>query len=343
MMAILALLLTACGAVPQPFKHETTGVANPLVALKAGPGVTIRPTQGLDVPWNRLIALELAESLRAMEIPAEAGANAPTLGYVLTTQAQLGPSDGIRRVVTVFWRLVSAEGQTINEGRADVPVPSEAWQTAAPEAAAMVASPPAQAVAAATALPTGLPTRVASRGPGGRAGPPQPVGVQPPPPVAAPSAPGPVAAAPPPPPSSPASAAPRAAPAATGPAPDSAESQTLAVYVKVERAPGDGVQALTDTLSTMLRQARATVVTDQSKATVSLIGTVDATPQGDGQDAVVIVWTVLDSDGTSLGKINQDNMVPSGSLNGPWGGVAPLVARGALVGLGQTLLGQGPP
>jgi hypothetical protein len=50
------------------------------------------------------------------------------------------------------------------------------------------------------------------------------------------------------------------------------------------------------------------------------------------QERVEILW-IVSRDGEELGRVSQANRVPAGSLDGPWGPVAPLVAGAALDGL----------
>ncbi|HEY5598393.1 MAG TPA: hypothetical protein VIK47_06270, partial [Kiloniellales bacterium] len=58
----------------------------------------------------------------------------------------------------------------------------------------------------------------------------------------------------------------------------------------------------------------------------------------DGLQVVSIRWSVISArDNQELGEIAQQNVVPAGSLDGPWGAVADEVARAAASGLVDLL------
>jgi hypothetical protein len=50
-----------------------------------------------------------------------------------------------------------------------------------------------------------------------------------------------------------------------------------------------------------------------------------------------IDWQVLDPTGKKLGTVSQQNMIPRGSLNGPWGAIADAAASAAADGIIKLL------
>ena len=50
-----------------------------------------------------------------------------------------------------------------------------------------------------------------------------------------------------------------------------------------------------------------------------------------------MVWTVRHKDGDELGKLEQNNTVPAGSLDGAWGSTARIVADNAAGGMTELL------
>jgi hypothetical protein len=56
-------------------------------------------------------------------------------------------------------------------------------------------------------------------------------------------------------------------------------------------------------------------------------------------DRVSIEWIIMDVDGTELGQMNQNNVVPRGQLDERWGTVASLAAQAAVETL-DGVLGQ---
>ena len=56
-------------------------------------------------------------------------------------------------------------------------------------------------------------------------------------------------------------------------------------------------------------------------------------------DRVLIEWVIMDIDGTELGQMKQNNVVPHGSLDERWGTIASLAAQAAVESL-EGVLGQ---
>lgn len=105
----------------------------------------------------------------------------------------------------------------------------------------------------------------------------------------------------------------------------------------VTGAPGDGDRSLAAALKLELDRAKLPVAETRGARDLAVQGSVAVTAVSAGREKVSIVWRLQDADGKELGKISQANAIPAGSLNGQWGGIAALVARGAASGLSDLL------
>jgi hypothetical protein len=69
-----------------------------------------------------------------------------------------------------------------------------------------------------------------------------------------------------------------------------------------------------------------------------LTGKVQLSPPASGRQQVKVSWALLRAaDGSQIGEISQENAVPAGSLDGPWGDIAFAVANAAAPGVAQLL------
>jgi hypothetical protein len=105
----------------------------------------------------------------------------------------------------------------------------------------------------------------------------------------------------------------------------------------VHGAPGDGNIALHRAIIAALRAADVSITEDRRQANLTLSGQVGLQPVPGNQDKVLIIWRVLTMDGFEVGRATQENTVPRGSLNGPWGDQAAKVAAAALTGIERIL------
>lgn len=109
-------------------------------------------------------------------------------------------------------------------------------------------------------------------------------------------------------------------------------------------APGDGNTALARSAGALL-QSKGILVDnkDIGEHSVILSATIDVSPIENGQkppvDKVSIEWVIMEPDGSELGQMNQNNVVPHGSLDKYWGAVASLAAQAAVETL-EGVLGQ---
>jgi hypothetical protein len=111
----------------------------------------------------------------------------------------------------------------------------------------------------------------------------------------------------------------------------------------VEGAPGDGGTALASAIMTLLKKQDLAIVSDPgAKADVQLDAVVTVDKPKGGQQHVKIVWRVRRRDGSEIGTVGQENDVPAGLLDGPWGDVAYTVAVAAQDGIMQ-LISRGAP
>jgi hypothetical protein len=114
----------------------------------------------------------------------------------------------------------------------------------------------------------------------------------------------------------------------------------------VRGAPGDGNRSLTARMRERLAGLGFQVQEDAQGANFAVQGVVTMAQAARGQQRVEIVWTVSRRDGFDLGRVLQLNEIPQGTLNGPWGDVAFVVADEASGGVRDVIAnagGLGPP
>lgn len=109
-------------------------------------------------------------------------------------------------------------------------------------------------------------------------------------------------------------------------------------------APGDGNTALARSAGALLQSKGITVDNrDIGEQSVILSATIDVSPVENGGnrplDQVAIEWVIMEVDGTELGRMNQNNVVPRGRLDQHWGAIASLAAQAAVESL-DGVLGQ---
>jgi hypothetical protein len=102
----------------------------------------------------------------------------------------------------------------------------------------------------------------------------------------------------------------------------------------ISGAPGDGDTSLTRAIRLALRAAGTEVVEQRSAARFALEGIVQLSAPDNGAQQVKIDWIVRTSEGDDeLGRASQINQVPAGTFDGPWGGIASLIAAAAMGGI----------
>src|SRR5439155_16178978 len=111
----------------------------------------------------------------------------------------------------------------------------------------------------------------------------------------------------------------------------------------ISGAPGDGANSLSKAVATLLKRQDLTVLDDaNAKADLYLEGEVTLAPVKPDKQHVKIVWRVRRVDGAEIGTVGQENDVPKGLLDGPWGDVAYSVAIAVADSLVQ-LIARGAP
>lgn len=106
----------------------------------------------------------------------------------------------------------------------------------------------------------------------------------------------------------------------------------------LDDGPGDSARSLIPALRAELAATGLPVSKQQGPSDLLVQGKIDLKPAPNGQEEIAIAWTVAAShDGKELGRIDQRNQVPAGSLDGPWGALAVEIARGAAAGIMKLL------
>lgn len=124
--AVIPVLLTACGNVPQPFRRADS-FSNPLLANPSGAGIGVVPPVGIDSAAATYIAERIAEDLREREIPAEAVDRTGILSFTLEGNLWDSTEDGSATVLTFNWRLLNRLGQIVERLDQDVYVETTPW------------------------------------------------------------------------------------------------------------------------------------------------------------------------------------------------------------------------
>lgn len=139
--------------------------------------------------------------------------------------------------------------------------------------------------------------------------------------------------------SAPVAAAPAAAAATTAAAParpvKAGPSKVL--VGSVSGAPGDGRRSLPTALKKRLYKRGIKLANGASGGVYTVKGTVKLTSASGGKESIRISWQVFDPNGKALGTVTQQNNIPKGSLNGPWGAIADAAAGAAADGIIKLL------
>ena len=113
---------------------------------------------------------------------------------------------------------------------------------------------------------------------------------------------------------------------------------------KVAGAPGDGNESLASSLTALLQHRDIALVDPaQGKPDLDVDCDITVDPVRDGKQHVKIVWHVARATGSEVGTVAQENDIPRGRLDGPWGDVAYSVAMAAEGGIMQIVDRSSPP
>ena len=113
---------------------------------------------------------------------------------------------------------------------------------------------------------------------------------------------------------------------------EAVERPAIAVY-PAAGAPGNGNDLLRRAMGLALGRGPATVTADAVPGGYVVQADVNVEQLKDGLDRVAISWVVMDSRGREIGTVDQQNVVPGGSLDRRWGAVAAPIADAAVDGV----------
>jgi hypothetical protein len=117
--------------------------------------------------------------------------------------------------------------------------------------------------------------------------------------------------------------------AATRSAPQTAPKSSGVVVAAVSGAPGDGSRSLATALKKKLYGKGVKLANGTATNVYTVQGVVKLSRAGAGKEVIRIDWQVLDPRGKRVGTVSQQNTIPKGSLNGPWGAIADAAAGAA--------------
>jgi hypothetical protein len=109
------------------------------------------------------------------------------------------------------------------------------------------------------------------------------------------------------------------------------------VVAPVAGAPGDGQRSLTTDFKKRLYAGGVKLANGTSDNVNMVNGSVSLADASGGKQNIRIDWLVLDPSGKKLGTVSQQNTIPKGSLNGPWGAIADAAAGAAAAGIIKLL------
>ena len=109
------------------------------------------------------------------------------------------------------------------------------------------------------------------------------------------------------------------------------------VVAPVSGAPGDGQRSLTTALKKRLYAGGVKLANGTAVNVYMVKGSVSLVDASGGKQSIRIDWQVLDPNGKKLGTVSQQNTIPRGSLNGPWGAIADAAAGAAAAGIIKLL------
>ena len=112
----------------------------------------------------------------------------------------------------------------------------------------------------------------------------------------------------------------------------------------VSGAPGDGDTALVRAMSAALGRIHVALAgPDGGKPDFTLSAEVEVAPPDGKNQKVKVSWALIRPDGSEVGRVNQENAVPAGSLDTFWGDIAYAVTAAAAPGVRQLIEQAGTP
>lgn len=312
----LTLALAACADPPRPFARDTAAAleAPELVRPVTGSIVAVPPTQGAPDAVSRAVARAIARGLAAAEVPADVDAPEPGEHRVISSVLDLSPVPGSDALALVLGlELRDGGGTPLMVTQAAGSVPGALWSAATPTpedaealeavAAELVAGTlPALAAAEQAMVPV----------PEG-----QPLGLV----------------------------------DGLEPMPGPGGAPALGVaglppveILPVTGAPGGGSNndLMARAAASVLRQVGAPVVAGAAEAQAAVAALIDVSPEIEGRERIRIVWSVMTPDGTEIGTVKQENVLPRGYALRDWPDLAFLIAGNAVDGIVPLLKRIGP-
>jgi hypothetical protein len=236
--------------------------------------------------------------------PGTEGAPYTLRGYLVASREKRGSK------VSYIWDLSDSKGQRVTRVSGDEMVASRAgsdpWNGVDSAALRTIAAKSISQLVA--SMPGGGGSPPVASGQGPPSGSPGVAG----PPVGVPTRPAPAPAVPQPP------------------------GEVMALVAPVSGAPGDGQKSLTAALKKRLFAGGVKLASAPARNVYTVKGTVVMSDAG-GKQGIRIDWQVLDPNGKKLGTVSQQNTIPKGSLNGPWGAIADAAAGAAADGIIKLL------
>lgn len=307
-LCLAILMVPACGGNPERAGPKKT--VGPIVlgfktTVRLGNSFRVR-VDGIDgpaLPMAKLLAQAAARGLEAEGVPATTKA-AGKVGFVLRGRADRNPAQGAEKdgdapySVVIHWTLFDAKGKKLGSYIQGVRGEYWRWQYGDPKIIRTVGFGVAKPVLA--MIQAARPQAARAQG----------------------------------------------APEATAGVASGEDIQSLMPSLRprsgilvrgVTGAPGDGNAVLLDDIKAALLAADISVTEDARQAALLLDGLVAVGPSEGGRQRVRIVWTVSRRDGGEVGRAIQENTVPEGLLDGPWGNVAAEVTAAAVEGVERVL------
>jgi hypothetical protein len=113
---------------------------------------------------------------------------------------------------------------------------------------------------------------------------------------------------------------------------------------KIAGAPGDGDDSLVSSLTAVLKHQDLELVdAAKGKPDLDVDAEVTVDPAKADKQHVKIIWHVARASGKEIGTVGQENDIPRGRLDGPWGDVAYNIAMAAEGGIMQLVDRGAPP
>jgi len=295
--AFAAVCLAGCGGGGSSMGGLLSGASG---IFGGSPKISIAPIIGApeNVTSEMTKALVVAGSERNLTfIPGTSGGNYTMRGYLLASPERRGAK------ISYIWDVSDAKGAKVTRVSGEEVVAkgsrSDPWSGVDSTVIRSIAGKTASKLAA--DLPGGsrASTPIASAAPGSTAG------------ITAASTATPTAAA---------------APQPSG-----------VLIAPVTGAPGDGRRSLTTALKKRLYKDGIKLANGTSTNVYTVKGIVKLSSASGGKESIRIDWQVLDPSGKRLGTVSQQNTIPKGSLNGPWGAIADAAAGAAADGIIKLL------